>query len=194
MASNIDLCTLADVRKYSPNVQGEVLNELIETLIATESAHIENVCDRPLRDRGVDIVQTFDGEGGQRLPLPSYPITSISSVVVDGIAWPHASSSMSFGYVFDGRFVIATTNRWPRGVQNITVTYRAGYDLETLPYNLRQACVELVDLRLQERKRQGVQSKTVGGEQVSYADKEMPNSIRARLRGFEAVITASRVV
>lgn len=194
MASVIDLCTVNDVRLYSIGVQGESMNPLIESLITAESGHIENVCNRPLRDREQDIVQTFDGEGYRLLPLPSYPITAVTRVVVDGIEWPVAPNAYAHGYTFNSRFLIAPSSRFPKGFNNVEVTYRAGFTLETLPATLRQACVELVDLRLNERKRQGVQSRTVGGEQVSYLNTDMPDSIRARLRDFDAVITASVVV
>lgn len=191
MASGIDLCTVADVRQYSPNVQGGQVDALIADLITSETMAIETYCERPILDRGADIVQVFNGEGSRLIPLPSFPITAVSSVVVEGIAWPLAPNTHSPGYMFDERFLISPLVGFPRGFKNVRVTYRAGYTLATLPATLKQACIELVDLRLQERKRQGVTGRTVGGEQVSYADKDIPDSIKERLRFFNTCVTAS---
>lgn len=190
MPASIDLCTVPDVRLYSPNVQGSQTDALLAELITSESAAIEAYCERQIRDRGVDITQTFSGEGGRLIPLPAYPITSVSSVVVDGVAWARTFSSTMPGYSFSERFLVAPLTGFPKGWQNVQVTYRAGYTLATLPPVLKQACIELVDLRLQERKRQGVAGRTVGGEQVSYMDKDMPSSIKERLRSFISVTCA----
>lgn len=190
MSSPIDLCTVQDVRLYSPNVQGAQTDPLLAELVTSESATIESYCERWIRDREVDIVQTFSGEGSRLIAVPAYPITSVASVIVDGVAWPRTTSSTQPGYTFSERFLIAPLMGFPRGWQNVQVTYRAGYALETVPPPLKQACIELVDLRLQERKRQGVSGRTVGGEQVSYMDKDLPSSIKERLRSFVSVTCA----
>lgn len=191
MPSPHDLCTVNDVRLYSPNVQGNNLDGLIESLISTESSFIEDWCQRRILDRGVDIVQTFNGEGAHLLPLPAFPITAVSAVVVDGEVWTQALGPYDIGYRWSARYLIARGQVFPRGYGNIQVTYRGGYTKANLPDSLRQACIELVDLRLQERKRQGQTSKSLGGEQVTYQDREMPQSIAERIGIYQTVIAAT---
>lgn len=188
MTSPIDLCTINQVKAYSPDVQGNNLDGLLGELVTSESRFISKWCERELVTQDVDIVESINGEDIDMLPLRNWPIRSISSVVVDGETWVYAPTGSTMGYRFSKRFLFAIGRWFPRGRMNVVVTYRGGYLKNEVPEDLQQACAELVAYRLAERKRLGQQSKTLNGEQVTYTDGPMPKSISARLQDYKTYI------
>ena len=57
------------------------------------------------------------------------------------------------------------------------------------PAEIEQACIELVSLRYRERSRIGENSKSIGGEVVSYNVKDMPDSVKTILGNYKRVIS-----
>jgi hypothetical protein len=96
--------------------------------------------------------------------------------------------SAVLGYSFNQRFLIANA-RFPKGTRNVKVTYTAGYT--TVPEDIKQACMEMVALRLDERKRIGVSSQSIAGESVSYKDQDMPMSVQATLQKYRSYVAAT---
>jgi hypothetical protein len=171
------LCTAAQVKAYATNVPSSSMDGLIDQLITAESAAIERFLQRTLTQPQNSVAETYDGNGGFRLPLNSYPIASVDSVVVDGTTWDAS------WYTHDLRGLVALEGRrWTRGRRNVVVTYKGGYT--TIPSDIQQACVELVCLRLEERKRQGISSQSIAGESVSYSSDPMPASVVQKLKPY----------
>jgi hypothetical protein len=56
-----------------------------------------------------------------------------------------------------------------------------------LPYEVEQACIELVVLRYQERQRVGQVSKSLAGEVVSFSQKDMPADVATALQPYRRV-------
>lgn len=181
-----DLVTVADVKRYAPNVTGNGLDDLIQDLITNESQFIDTWLNRPVLE-GTH-TERYNGEGSALIPLHHFPITAVSSVKVNDQAWDFATLTTQMGFRFDDRFLIAINAVFPRGYQNIEVTYTGGYTKAAVPQDIKQACIELVTLRIDERKRLGVTSKSLNGENITYSDKDMPESVQARLNPYRSYI------
>lgn len=188
MAAN-DFVTVNDVKAFAPSGQGNGLDDLIQALITRESEFIQTWLNRPLLQ--ATVTERYDGEGAHLLPLNLWPITSVQSVVVDDLVWAPATTAASTGYRNSQRFLIAINQRFTRGVQNVAVTYTGGYPKASLPDEVKQACIELVTLRLDERKRLGQTGKSLNGDSVQFDKGDMPPSIAARLTPFKTYISGS---
>jgi len=183
------LCSVADVKRYAVTAQSNNLDDLISELITTETTYIEQYLNRRITDAGVDLVEYHDGEGGRLIPLSVLPVTAVSSVIVNDLPWAAASKVTDVGFQFNSRFLIAKNTRFPEGLRNVKVTYRGGYTQATLPPDFSQAVAELVALRLEERKHQGMRSKTLNGETITYdTDHDIPKSIADRLDNYKTYI------
>lgn len=66
--------------------------------------------------------------------------------------------------------------------QAITITYGSP------PFDVEQACIELVASRAKEKDRIGISSKTVATESVAYSQKDMSENIRSILQQYKSVI------
>lgn len=90
----------------------------------------------------------FNGDGGRALIIPDRPLTAISSLVMNGnIIVPAQSLPQTFGYSFNESTVyLSGWYRFPRGFQNIAVSYTAGYS--SVPADIAQACLDWVKIAL----------------------------------------------
>lgn len=190
------LCSVADVQAYTGQDSAN-LTALITTLIGNASTLIESICSRVFEQ--TTYTETRNGNGAPMLFLRQGPIISVSSLQIDGVSIPAATSPVSYGYVFDDRrlylrgnagisaTVKGTPGGYPigfsRGVQNIAVQYIAGY--ATIPADLNQACVELVADMLAKRARIDLKSQSLGqNDTVSYNLVDVPPRVKKALRPY----------
>ena len=83
---------------------------------------------------------------------------------------------------------ISSGTAFTRGAQNVTVQYTAGFAVT--PPEIEQACIALVALRYKERDRIGQASKNVGGETVSFQQKDMPADVATILDQYRNLVPA----
>lgn len=178
-----DLTTLANVKAWL-GVTANTDDALLTRLIASASTFIQTWLNRDLAQQAR--VETRDGNGGNVMVFANYPVSAVASVVVDGYAIPASVDPYGAGYRFDATRIILTGYSFPRGFGNVVLTYTAGY--ATTPHEIEQACIELVSLRYRERDRIGHQSKSIGGETVSFIVKDMPDSVKTILNNYRKVI------
>lgn len=184
------LCQLADVHTYlGLTSTNEDAN--INALIAAASAWIEKYCNRTFEQAQYSEVR--NGNGAAAMYLRQRPVTAVASVTVDGYAIPVPQSTTSYGYVFDASCVYIRAGikgspapfngaglRFTRGVQNIVVSYTAGY--ATIPPDLVQACVELVAWKRAKASRIDKTSETLGQAQTqAFAKDAIPPSVLSAL-------------
>jgi hypothetical protein len=82
--------------------------------------------------------ETYDGPGSSILPLNTFPITAVASVMMDGQPVVPAAFNQA-GYVI-GKFSLRAKGMvWCKGFQNVTVSYTGGY--ATIPTDAVQACL-----------------------------------------------------
>lgn len=160
----------------------------LERLIAVASDIIERYCSRKFA-RQVGIVENVEGQGGQLLILRRTPIVQVTSIkydgeLVDATTYETKAEDKARGFVrrdagwnwtaatFDAMSPVSAAGTEKRSYE---VTYDAGYVLpkdgagRDLPYDLEQACIELVTSLYRGRGRdKNIASESVGGASRSY--------------------------
>jgi hypothetical protein len=86
----------------------------------------------------VTTTETYDGTGSTILPLNVFPVISVSAVSMDGCPILPAGFNQA-GYTVGKFSLLAKSMCWSKGVQNITVSYTAGYP--SVPTDAVQACL-----------------------------------------------------
>lgn len=86
-----------------------------------------------------DVVESYDGHGRDALQLRNWPVGSITSVTVDGLAVPQAPGPAAAGFVLEAsdddppgamqQLFLRGGYRFHKGRQNVVVAYRAGYEI-----------------------------------------------------------------
>ncbi|MBI2300284.1 MAG: hypothetical protein HYU66_15290 [Armatimonadetes bacterium] len=129
------LTTVATLRQWltqslTPETDGRLSDANLEALINRGSGAIESWCDRALVAPATALTYTFDGDDGRRLVLPEWPVVSVSTVSVDGESIPARPSLLAEGYVVrpGEAWIELVGYRFSRGIANVTVSARLGYD------------------------------------------------------------------
>lgn len=180
-----DLTTLANAKQWLGLPEVSTDDEaLLTRLISSASEFIQTWLNRDIASQ--DYNEARDGTGGNRLVFAEYPVTAVSSVVVDGRPIPRAVDVVSIGYRFDSQQIILNGYVFTKGWSNVQLAYTAGF--AAVPMEIEQACIELVSLRFKERDRIGHQSKSLAGETVTFFIKDMPDSVRTILNNYKRVV------
>lgn len=181
MAANaIDLCTLAEARRYV-NVSGTDDDELLQQIITSTSEMFNRHCNRNLLEK--EYTETFDGNGKTLMILENYPINSVLSLSINGANVAPYTFGASQGYIAKNHLLTVYGTAFVRGFQNVSINYMAGF--QTPPYDLQQACLEVVALRYKERDRVGHISKQLGDETVSYLIKALTDNAQQTLKSYK---------
>lgn len=186
----MDYASVTEVKAYAPNITGTNLDALIASLIVTESNLVDTYLEHPLDSASYS--ETYDGEDNTLLALQHWPITAVSSVVVDGLAWIAAVNASDIGYRKSKRFLVAKGQRFPRGFGNVAVSYTAGGDAAELQ-DAKQAVIELVTFRLGERNHLDQASKILAGETISYRNVAIPVTVVERLDQMKSYVMSPGV-
>lgn len=126
--------------------------------------------------------QTFDGSGNARQVTSFWPVTAVSSVSVDGVARQAAASFGAVGYRFDDYSIILNNDVFPKGIQNVTISYTAG--AVAVPADLTQACVDIASESYRRRTRVGETSKSLAQGTTSYNIKDIPDHVKVVLSSY----------
>lgn len=145
MASPYDLTDLADLKAWL-DVQSDDDDAVLAALISQLSRTILSLCDR------ASIVpalheETRDGGDEEAIVLREWPVTAIQSLTINGRVIAPASALVAGGartpgYVLEspgrappGRMQKLSLRglRFPPGVQNVSIAYRAGYQISGEP-------------------------------------------------------------
>ena len=141
MASPFDLVSLADLKSWL-GITGTDDDVLLAQLITQISRAIFNVIDRPAVLPSV-YTETYDGGNEVSIMLRQWPVTGVSSCVVNGVVIPPspplvAGASAQTGYVLiplmpprpgQCRGCRCAGFFFTCGIQNVTISYSAGYQI-----------------------------------------------------------------
>jgi len=141
MASPFDLIALSDLKSWL-DIASTDDDDLLESLITQISRAILTYLDRPMI-LPCAYTEVRSGGGEQSLVLRNWPALSVSSCTINGITIPPAPALVAGapaepGFVLEaadpqppGRMQILSLrgHRFFRGVQNVTISYRAGYEI-----------------------------------------------------------------
>jgi hypothetical protein len=192
-----DLCVLSDVTAWLQTGQNpfpSVDDALLTRLITAASQFIQTWLQRQIAV--TDWIEIRDGNGGQRLAFANFPVSQVWSLSIDGLTIPPApapggiTGGFGAGYVFSPTELALRGYVFTRRAQNVSVTYTAGY--AGVPPDIAQACIELVCQRYRERARIGEVSKAlIGGETVTYSQKDMSEDVMTLLSQYRVVAPVS---
>jgi len=179
-----DLTTTADVKAWL-NITGNSDDAVIARLVTAVSNYIQSWLNRTFAMATYTDISNGNNESTKM--FSNYPVQSVSSVTISGVAIPASADGIAYGYVFDDQSLALIGTTCGRGLKNVRITYTAGYS--SVPFEIAQACIELVAIRYRERTRVGEVSKSLGGETVSFTQKDMPDSVRTILNNYKKVIS-----
>lgn len=135
----VDLVTLAQARAHAAATGASALpDSLLTELITRVSEQIQSYLSRNIVAQ--TYTATLNGAGSDRISLPNYPITAVSALSVDGVSKSQAPNATATGFVFSDTQVMLRGDRFTRGVQNVSITYIAGYN--PIPADIQAACLE----------------------------------------------------
>lgn len=183
MAAAGDLTTITDVKNWL-GVTTSNGDENLSRLITAASTFIQSWLNRTIAVQAYS--QTLNGTNSKSMMLANAPIVSISSLTINGSVIAPAADSQSSGYLYDDNTVYLSGYTFWRGLQNIKISYSAGYSV--IPYDIAQACIELVAMRFKEKERIGLASQAIGGETTAYSIKDMPSSVQTTLNQYRRVV------
>lgn len=133
-----------------------------------------------------------NGTGTSSIVLRESPVTAVSSVYIGTHSVQAGAPGGGVGYLLDdGILYLLSGSPFPRGIQNVVVSYTAGYTnlanpaSSTIPMDLRQAIVEAVSVTFKRRQNLGVSSKSIAGESISYILAQWPASSKAVLGYYQ---------
>jgi uncharacterized phiE125 gp8 family phage protein len=154
-----DLATV-DELKAVLRVQTNAEDHLLSLLLTQASEWIAAKADRKTLV-AANVTEVRHGNGGAAIMLREYPVNSVASVTVDGVA------VAATGWGVAGRMLMRSGGLFPRGSGNVTIVYNAGY--QEIPAFLARAAVRLAAGWYRELSRIGESSKILEGQNVSYA-------------------------
>jgi hypothetical protein len=205
---------LADVRAWLQTGQQpypSTDDALLARLITAASGLITAWLNRPIVS--ADWQETRDAVGGDTFVFAVQPVTAVLLVVANGVAIPPvpplafagAGSAVasagqpptpeplpwSSGYLFTPTAITIRGYWVPRRKISVLLQYTAGF--QTVPFDIAQACIELVCRKYRERTRIGERSKSLGGgetvayETVSFSLRDMASDIQLLLQQYRQV-------
>ena len=179
-----DLTTLANVKSWL-NIATTTDDATLSRMVTAVSNYIQSWLNRSFAV--ASYTDILNGTGGNQLVFHEYPVISVSSMTISGNIIPASPDGIQPGYVFDARGIYLIGYQLTKGIKNVRITYSAGY--ATVPPEIEQACIELIALRYRERSRIGEVSKSIGGEVVSFSQKDFPEGVKTILNNYKRVIS-----
>lgn len=119
------LATLAQVKTYL-GAENTNQDALINSMLPAATDLVQRWLGRML------VGQTFTGKrmpgsGSSTLLLPETPIVSVEAVSIANQAVTLSSDGLELGYMYDEKFLYYIGGIFPRGLQNVTVSWTSGY-------------------------------------------------------------------
>lgn len=196
---NNDLVLLDDVKSWLKI--SSVNNDddgLLQMLISGFSAYVYNYTGRDNFTQVRNFVETYDGNGAQRMFLRNSPIRTLNSVLICSWSVPQSSSPTVPGLFIElsQKSIALRTSGWAlmppqaiypyqftRGLGNIIVDYNAGYT--QVPFDLGEAAIKAIAINYRRREWADMASKSLSASPASatirFRDWALPPEIVAVL-------------
>lgn len=141
------------------------------------------------------VTERRNGNGNSQMTVHYWPIISVQSVSVNGVAFSPSPDGVQAGYRFDdfAIYIIGTPYNsalayspfFVKGQQNVALGYTYGYP--TVPYDVEQACIELVSLKATiGRTKIGLRTESLAGiGTTSYITSAVPDSVKAVVNTYK---------
>lgn len=173
------LATLAEYRQYVAVAQAD--EALVTRLLAAASAWFEKQVDRKIAS-ATYTDELHSGDGSQEIVPCQYPVTSVTTVTIDGEEIPKAIGT-AYGWVLMDSVIYLRGYRADEGRGNIAITYVAGFS--AVPEDIKQAVIETAAERFEYRNRIGQKTSiSVEGTSVSFASFQIPVSVKSVIESY----------
>jgi hypothetical protein len=145
MALNANALTTLAIAKKWIKIPTTVTDQddVVEILINGFSQEIEALAQRKLKSQSVTEIK--HGRGTNLILFREWPVTAISELRIDGGSLFTDPATVidpaDYTLADDGNSLLLIGGTFPRGYNNVRVTYTAGYT--TVPADLQQACLDL---------------------------------------------------
>src|SRR5258707_80575 len=158
-----DLCSIAELKAWLPN-QGNNDDVTLQSLISNASLQVLQYINRPHILASVlgALAESYDGNDSDRLLPRQLPIIAVTGVSIDNVPIQQATNPVTAGFLWDTRRILLRGFRFCRGVQNVQISYTAGYS--SVPLDLKQAAIEAFALIYRQRVRIGERSNSMSGQ------------------------------
>ena len=161
-ADSYDLTTVAAV-KSELGVPDNSGDDFLATAITQVSSAIIGYCNRVFAQEAVQETFWMNNAKAEMLCLSRYPISSVSSITVDGTALDLSlldyDSLTGFAFLIDSS---GNPTTWQ--AMKIVVSYTGGYPAGGVPYQVERACIDVVKARHFSRTRDPlVKSENIAG-------------------------------
>lgn len=169
-------------------------DDLLRRLINARSDAIEQYCGGRHFEKATYTNERYARTRGRYLQLLQYPVLSVSAVSIGGVAVAQGSQNNQYevlsdqGQLYRADGWEADATRLPQEDRDILVSYTAGYVLpkddssvtpRTLPWDLEDACCELVVAAYKLRDKAGLATESFEGQAMTFA--HWPAHVRATL-------------
>lgn len=160
-----DLTTLSFVKGWLQLKASETTDDgFLQHQVSAASRAIESRLNRAiLRDT---YTETRNGNGVSAMRLINTPIKTVSAVTINNTAVTVRTVPTASGFTWDDINLYVPGWCFAKGVQNIVVTYEAGFD--AVPADLEDCVAQVIAWKYRNRDRIGVNSKVLAGETNSY--------------------------
>jgi len=187
-----DLITLEDL-KQDHKIQTATANDTtwddtLSRIISGVSQAIATFCGRTFV-AATETSQKIDGDGSVVL-LVRYPVISITSIINDTTTVVETTNWEA--YLKSGKIELTDGTVWTKGRKTITITYRHGYEVGSIPADLQMAAMTWASKKFFDIKddRVGVSSRTsADGASISFAgssvSRNMPDEVRALIEPYK---------
>jgi hypothetical protein len=178
----LDLTTVAEfVATLGINSPNQTQQDLFQRLISSASVFFQT-CTNRIFVR-TSYVENRNGTGTDKMAFRYPPVISVTSVSVDGTPIPPVPNSVSPGYICDGSVLYLRGYKFFAGVQNVALSYQAGYSIGAFPIDIVQCVIEMAGRKLKQfdrnGERLGLDSQVTGGMQVNYTKDDLTSGIKA---------------
>jgi len=162
------------------------VDALLERYINSASEQIERYCCRKFKASSYTEIR--DGSRSNEMLLKNYPVTAISGVYIDaarafGVDTQLASTEYA---IIEPNVLRRHSYSFGSVSQSIKIVYTSGY--ATIPADLEDACIMLVELRYAKKSDRSLGRNSTGkqGESISYTE-GWPQEVTSILDGYKVL-------
>jgi hypothetical protein len=196
--TGILLCTLEDLKTHL-EIEASDQDSFLTNLVLRATQFIETYCSRQFMSR--EFTEYYSGDGTNSIVLPNTPITAISQIKDDkseqaDFDYDDTDENDAFSFEEWGKVLLTNGDVFYKPgstypLRNYKFVYTGGY--ETAPEDLRQVCVELAAAKfyLKDKQRQGVASKSVGGQTITYRPDDLSPAQKEVLEAYRPIVTGA---
>lgn len=183
------LCSLQDVKDFlGPMGTAEPDESLFESLINNVSVTFANYCGVE-QFKTKNYIEYHDGAGSRYIFPRNVPVNSVDEINEDpDWVWGSDTTIGEDDYRIVDKHYIVCDVIFAIAEQSIKIEYNAGF--ATIPYDLKEACIEEVARKYKHRKDLDVSSKSAQDGTTSYITKDFLPSTKLILDKYRKLRVA----